>query len=84
MNIRRALLAAPAAALLALPATAAADPIVECSPTFLLGPIKCKVENTQRELAEDPPVVDCSVTFVLGPVQCRVEREISALLDPDA
>ena len=84
MTIRRALLCASTAAALALPAApAGAQEIIECGPTFLLGPVECAVERQQQQISDDPPVVECSVTFLLGPIQCRVEREISAATDPD-
>jgi hypothetical protein len=82
MTIHRALLTATAIAALALPSSASADPIVECSPDPLLGPVTCEVEETQREWAEDPPVVECRVTFLIGPVMCRVERTMQETLDP--
>ena len=82
MTIHRPLLTVAATAALALPSTASADPIVECSSDPLLAPVTCEVEETQREWAEDPPVVECRVTFLIGPVMCRVERTIEETLDP--
>jgi hypothetical protein len=82
MNVRRALLAASTTALLAVPATAPAQEVIRCGPTFLLGPVECKVEQTQQTLADSPPV-QCQVTFLLGPVQCKVEREWRNAFDPD-
>jgi len=84
MTLRRMLLAAGiAGTLAAIPTSAAsAQEIIECEPTFLLGPVECNIEHTQQTLADNPPVV-CQVTFLLGPVQCRVEREWRSAFDPD-
>ena len=83
MNLRRTLLATTAVATLALPATAPAQEVIDCSPTFLLGPIECAIESEQQQISDDPPVVECRVTFLVGPVMCRAERTISEVTDPD-
>ena len=84
MSIRRALLAASTVAALAVPAApASAQEIIDCSPTFLVGPVACAVESQQQQISDDPPVVECRVTFLIGPVMCRAERTISEVTDPD-
>lgn len=83
MNVRRALLAASTTVVLALPAApASAQEIIDCGPTFLLGPVECAIEREQQALADSPPV-ECRVTFLVGPVACRVEREWRSAFDPD-
>ncbi len=91
MNLRLLLHTAAAtttaAAALAAPSSAPAqvleDEIVECRVTFVVGPVMCRVENTQQQISDDPPVVNCSVSFVIGPVQCAAERLISDAAHPD-
>ena len=84
MSIRRALLAASTAAALSIPAApAGAQEVIECGPTFLIGPVECAIEEQQQQISDDPPVVECRVTFLIGPVMCRAERTISELTDPD-
>ena len=84
MKIRNALLCATTAAALAIPAApAGAQEIIDCGPTFLLGPVECAIEQEQQQISDDPPVVECRVTFLIGPVMCRAERTISELTDPD-
>ena len=84
MSIRRALLAASTAAVLAIPAApAGAQEIIDCGPTFLIGPVECAIEREQQAISDDPPVVECRVTFLIGPVMCRAERTISEVTDPD-
>jgi hypothetical protein len=70
-NARRALLvsAAVAAAVPALaPATASADPIVRCSPTFLLGPVRCAAAAQESQVREDNPEVAAILEQYVDPL----------------
>ncbi len=83
MTIRRALLAASTVAALAVPAApASAQEIIDCGPTFVIGPVECAIEREQQALNENPPV-ECRVTFLVGPVMCRVEGAWHTVFDPD-
>ena len=65
-NLRRALLAslAVAVAVPAFPAPASAEPIISCSPTFLIGPVRCELSEHESQVREDHPVVDEVLTAI--------------------
>jgi hypothetical protein len=65
-NARRALVATTvvAASLPALPSTASADPIIRCSPTFLIGPVRCAAAAEEERVREENPQVDAILDLV--------------------
>ena len=69
MTARRLLLASVATAAVAVPAApASADPIVHCSPTFLVGPVRCAVADAETQVREDNPAVDAILQQYVDPL----------------
>ena len=63
-SITAAALVVTAAAASALPATASADPIVRCSASFLVGPVRCELADQEERIRSEYPVVDEVLTAV--------------------
>jgi len=69
---RRALLTSAAVIACAVPAlptaTASADPIVSCSPTFLIGKYRCAIAEEETRIREENPAVDAILREYVDPL----------------
>ena len=80
MKIRHFLLASVCAAAVLPAAPASADTIIDCTPAWPTGPVRCALSQAEQDLRNDPPVLDCGPTWPTGSTECAAERKVKELL----